>query len=133
MNEDQPIVDDPTLQTYNLDERVATFKDWLDHQASHYISPQAGHLFVVMGDDFRFGNARQYFDSLDKLIKGFNAKYGSNDMVLEYSTPSRYIDALGKANVQWPTKYDDMFPYADGPDSFWTGYFTSRAIYFLSI
>jgi hypothetical protein len=26
----------------------------------------------------------------------------------------------------WPTKYDDMFPYADGSDSYWTGYYTSR-------
>ena len=31
MNEDAPIVDDPTLETYNLDERVATLRDWLDH------------------------------------------------------------------------------------------------------
>jgi Alpha mannosidase middle domain/Glycosyl hydrolases family 38 N-terminal domain len=28
---------------------------------------------MVFGDDFRFANARQYFSSLDKLIKGFNA------------------------------------------------------------
>ena len=27
----------------------------------------------------------------------------------------------------WPTKYDDMFPYADKMDDYWTGYFTSRA------
>ena len=38
-----------------------------------------------------------------------------------------YIDALGKENLKWPTRYDDLFPYADGADSFWTGYFTSRA------
>jgi len=44
-----------------------------------------------------------------------------------YSTPSDYIDAIAKLNVTWPTKYDDMFPYADGPDAYWTGYFTSRA------
>ncbi len=48
-------------------------------------------------------------------------------MQLEYSTPSRYLDALANANVKWPTKYDDMFPYADDPLSYWTGYFTSRA------
>jgi len=29
--------------------------------------------------------------------------------------------------LEWPTKYDDMFPYADNAYSFWTGYFTSRA------
>jgi lysosomal alpha-mannosidase len=30
-------------------------------------------------------------------------------------------------NITWPTKYDDMFPYADSPQEYWTGYFTSRA------
>jgi hypothetical protein len=83
---------------------------------------------MVFGDDFRFANARQYFSSLDKLIKGFNAKY--QDVQLMYSTPSKYIDAISSganANVAWPTKYDDMFPYADDELSFWTGYFSARA------
>jgi hypothetical protein len=47
-----------------------------------------------------------------------------------YSTPSKYIDAISSganANIAWPTKYDDMFPYADDELSFWTGYFSSRA------
>lgn len=123
MNDDQPIVDDPTLETYNLDSRVADFYDWVSHQAEHYVSRD--HLFVVMGDDFRFANARQYFDSVDKLIKGFNAKY--TDMQLVYSTPSMYIDTIAKEQIEWPTRYDDMFPYADSSLSYWTGYFTSRA------
>ena len=38
-----------------------------------------------------------------------------------------YIDAIAAQNIEWPTKYDDMFPYADGGDAYWTGYFTSRA------
>jgi len=29
--------------------------------------------------------------------------------------------------VNWTIKSDDFFPYSDGPNSFWTGYFTSRA------
>ena len=44
-----------------------------------------------------------------------------------YSTPSQYIDALASQNATFPTKYDDMFPYADNPDAYWTGYFSSRA------
>lgn len=46
---------------------------------------------------------------------------------LLYSTPQMYINALAASNLVWPTKYDDMFPYADDEDSFWTGYFSSRA------
>lgn len=62
---------------------------------------------------------------MDKLIAGVNSRYG--DMILRYSTPSEYIDAISALNIKWPTKYDDMFPYADGMYSYWTGYFTSRA------
>jgi hypothetical protein len=32
---------------------------------------------------------------------------------LIYSTPSMYIDAISAQNIKWPTKYDDLFPYAD--------------------
>ena len=43
-----------------------------------------------------------------------------------YSTPSTYLNALRANQTSWPTKYDDMFPYADKNVSYWTGYFTSR-------
>jgi hypothetical protein len=46
---------------------------------------------------------------------------------LLYSTPGNYLDALIAQNITWPTKYDDMMPYADNPDEYWSGYFTSRA------
>lgn len=43
-----------------------------------------------------------------------------------YSTPSEYIDALINSNITWPVRYDDMFPYADQGEDYWSGYFTSR-------
>lgn len=72
-----------------------------------------------------------------------------------YSTPSIYTDAKYAANEQWPLKTNDFFPYvffihnmvwfvlfcsvcalhydciscsryADNPNAYWTGYFTSR-------
>lgn len=54
-------------------------------------------------------------------------EYHQSDYIFKYSTPSIYIDALKEKDVKWPTKYDDLFPYSDDPDSYWTGYFTSRA------
>jgi hypothetical protein len=44
-----------------------------------------------------------------------------------YSTPSQYVDAVASYNAEFPTKYDDMFPYSDHGESYWTGYFTSRS------
>ena len=38
-----------------------------------------------------------------------------------------YIDAIQAENIEWPTKYDDLFPYADAPDAYWTGFYTSKA------
>ena len=38
-----------------------------------------------------------------------------------------YVDAIAAENIEWPTKYDDLFPYADNENSYWTGYFSSRA------
>ena len=38
-----------------------------------------------------------------------------------------YADSVARQNITWPTKYDDIFPYADNSASFWTGFYSSRA------
>lgn len=63
---------------------------------------------------------------MDAMIKYINDNHGDK-YKLFYSTPSIYVDAVTKYNISWPTKYDDMFPYSDNADSYWTGYFSSRA------
>ncbi|KAI3699355.1 hypothetical protein L2E82_43609 [Cichorium intybus] len=60
---------------------------------------------------------------MDKLIHYVNKDGRLNAL---YSTPSIYTDAKLASNVSWPLKTNDYFPYADGADSYWTGYFTSR-------
>uniref|UniRef100_A0A671T5G0 Alpha-mannosidase n=1 Tax=Sinocyclocheilus anshuiensis TaxID=1608454 RepID=A0A671T5G0_9TELE len=58
----------------------------------------------------------QFSQSYIKLIK----------VNVLYSTPSCYLQELNLANLTWPLKTDDFFPYADDAHDFWTGYFTSR-------
>jgi hypothetical protein len=58
---------------------------------------------------------------IEYMNENFKGKYN-----FFYSTPSMYVDALAKSEAKFPTKYDDMFPYSDKPDSYWTGYFSSR-------
>jgi hypothetical protein len=53
-----------------------------------------------------------------------NANYP--DLTLQYSTPSMYVDKIKELDIEWPTKYDDMFPYADNEFSYWTGFYSSR-------
>jgi len=45
---------------------------------------------------------------------------------LIYSTPSNYLDAILQSGIEWPTRYDDLFPYSSDIDDFWTGYYSSR-------
>jgi hypothetical protein len=119
---DEPIIDDPELETYNVDNRTAELYNYLTHMAKHF---RTNHLLVPFGQDFAYLNAQKSFKNLDKLIKHMNAKYP--DMNLFYSTPYEYIDAIHASEVELPTKYDDMLPYADQPHAYWTGYYTSRA------
>lgn len=48
------------------------------------------------------------------MISWMNEKHGDKYKFV-YSTPSQYIKALDKRKIEWPTKYDDGFPYAEGP------------------
>ena len=44
-----------------------------------------------------------------------------------YSTPTEYARAKLSYPVTWPSvNGSDGFPYADGPHSYWAGFFTSR-------
>jgi len=116
---------DENLETYNAPERTAELYNFIVHQDEHYVG---NNMFITMGDDFRFQNAHKYFSSSDNMINYWNANMlESTNIELIYSTPSQYISARAAENITWPTKYDDMFPYADNDLSFWTGYFTSRA------
>jgi lysosomal alpha-mannosidase len=70
-------------------------------------------------------NAFMNFENMDRMIAYFNTMHGDRFNMM-YSTPSMYIDAMNKLDINWPVKEDDLFPYQDEPASFWTGYFTSR-------
>eukprot|EP00743_Colponemidia_sp_Colp-15_P004427 GILK01004773.1.p1 GENE.GILK01004773.1~~GILK01004773.1.p1 ORF type:complete len:997 (+),score=226.35 GILK01004773.1:428-2992(+) len=116
--------DDPVLTPANVAERARAFQLYaLDH-GSHY---QTKHILVTMGDDFQYEKASKNFANMDILIDYFN-EHPELGMDVFYSTPSLYIDKVHRdsANITWTTKTDDFFPYADGPHSYWTGYFTSR-------
>lgn len=49
------------------------------------------------------------FQQMDDLIEYFNKHHGDK-YHLKYSTPSEYVDAVAKANITWPSKYDDLLP-----------------------
>lgn len=123
---DEPIMDDPRLHDYNVDERVDAFLKIVEAEAEGY-SNDTGHIVMTMGRDFYYQVAEMWMLNLDKLIRYVNKRQESGSKVnLLYSTPSCYLEALHNANLTWTTKSDDFFPYASGNHSYWTGYFTSR-------
>ena len=86
------------------------------------------HLLFMMGSDFQYVAAQGAYMNMDKLIKYVNQGTGTvHNVNMFYSTPAEYTDARLAADVTWPIKTDDYFPYCDGPHACWTGYFTSRA------
>ncbi|XP_055596638.1 lysosomal alpha-mannosidase-like isoform X1 [Uranotaenia lowii] len=121
---DEPFMDSPYSAENNVNSKVEKFLFYVDSQARHY---RTNNIVLTMGGDFTYMDANVYFKNLDKLIRYTNARQanGSNVNVF-YSTPSCYLKALHDADITWPTKSDDFFPYASDPHSFWTGYFTSR-------
>jgi hypothetical protein len=118
---DSPFISDAELDNFNADRKTKDFEDYLNGMASVY---RGNHIMITMGCDFTYANAKMDFENTDRLIQYFNANNDQN-MILQYSTPGEYLQALHSQNITWPTKYDDMFPYGTGTD-YWVGYYTSR-------
>lgn len=95
----------------------------LDGKVDHYLTDD---VFLLFGSDFQYKAAAWNYENMDNLIEYMNRVHGDK-YIFKYSTPSEYVKAVKSYDITWPTKYDDMFPYASGSTDVWTGYFTSRA------
>ncbi|XP_006393801.2 probable alpha-mannosidase At5g66150 isoform X1 [Eutrema salsugineum] len=116
-----PLQDDPRFDAYNVKETVDNFVN----ASLFYANVSRGnHVMWTMGDDFQYQLSESWFRQMDRLIHYVNKDGRVNAL---YSTPSLYVDAKNDdANVTWPLKTLDFFPYADRESAYWTGYFTSR-------
>ncbi|XP_062034472.1 lysosomal alpha-mannosidase-like [Lepus europaeus] len=123
--ESKVLEDDPHSPHYNAKALVDHFLDVATDQFRKY---RTNHTVMTMGGDFHYEKANMWFSNLDKLIQLVNAEQQANGSRVHvlYSTPACYLWELNKANLTWSLKEDDFFPYADGPQQFWTGYFSSR-------
>ena len=80
-------------------------------------------VIIPQGSDFQYAAAAVAFKSLDRLVHYVNADGRVN---VFYSSPAAYVAARHSADVAWPLKTDDFFPYSDCPTCAWTGFYTSR-------
>uniref|UniRef100_A0A1A9W6T1 Alpha-mannosidase n=1 Tax=Glossina brevipalpis TaxID=37001 RepID=A0A1A9W6T1_9MUSC len=121
---DEPIIDGKHSPDNNVERRINDFLTIVKKMAKAY---RSRNILVTMGEDFNYQHAGMWYKNLDKLIKYANARQANgSDINLLYSTPSCYLKSLHDADITWPTKDDDFFPYASDPHAYWTGYFTSR-------
>ncbi|VDK73324.1 unnamed protein product [Litomosoides sigmodontis] len=121
---DEPIMDQNYLEEYNALQRLDKFVEYINTQASHQRTNQ---IMLLMGGDFQYTAANQWYINLDKLISLIRRNKTLNEKInIFYSTPSCYLKALKEAHPKLPRKFDDFFPYASANHSYWTGFFTSR-------
>ena len=118
-DEDQ-IIDDPARHDWNVDQWVDKFVQNALSQANHTLSE---HQMWACGTDFQYQNADPWYTNLDKLIHYVNMNGTVNAF---YSTPSVYTDEKKKWRGSYEVRKDDIFPLADNPHHYWSGYFTSR-------
>merc|ERR1719295_2313401 len=122
---DEPINDDPDLEGWNVEAKMAQFEKYVNDHLRYY--KDQDHIMFTMGDDFQYQNAVMNYKNMDKLILHMNERSSETGLYLTYSTPSCYLNALREnTDMVYPIKSDDFFPYASGSHSYWTGYFTSR-------
>jgi len=62
---------------------------------------------------------------MEKVINYINSNNKVN-MKLLMSTPGKYVDALKQSNATFKVYYNDMFPYSDEKNDFWSGFYSSR-------
>ena len=73
---------------------------------------------MTFGDDFRYMKSSQNYQSMDNMINYMNS-ISNGSIRYQYSTPSKYINAVKKYDIEWPVKTDDGFPYSDQSNSYW--------------
>ncbi|KAF0718247.1 Aste57867_1816 [Aphanomyces stellatus] len=118
---DDGVCDDIESETFNLDTQIDAF---VSECLARGANQPDDHLMVVMGSDFAFENAHEWFTKMDKLIHYANEDGRIN---LFYSTPAQYTAAkLAQPRATWTTYTGDFFPYGTSAIDYWTGYFTTR-------
>ncbi|XP_046579073.1 lysosomal alpha-mannosidase-like isoform X2 [Haliotis rubra] len=85
------------------------------------------HVLIPFGGDFAFNSASSLYDVIDNLIKHINGKQNTGSKVnVLYSTPTCYINSVNREAATFETMSTDFFPYGIIPNTYWTGFFTSR-------
>lgn len=123
VNDQDTFETDESLESFNAKQKMIKFINYI-HEFVVTVH-RTNHLILPWGCDFSFQNAAQNYQEMEKVI-GYINKNNKVNMKLLMSTPQRYVDALKKTNTVFPTYYNDMFPYSDSENEYWSGFYSSR-------
>jgi len=128
---DTPIILNKNDPGYNFEQKVRSFYEGM---ISYFETEKTNHAYRPFGCDMAFIEASINYRIVDSLIATWN-RLGFNETIeLMYSTPTRYISEIKNVNnnewknttKSWSIRRDDTFPYAQNPQQYWNGFFTSR-------
>mmetsp|Transcript_3417 Transcript_3417/g.9779 ORF Transcript_3417/g.9779 Transcript_3417/m.9779 type:complete len:702 (-) Transcript_3417:135-2240(-) len=125
-NGGMPVMDDECLEDGNVQSYIDLVVDVARRYANASqadLSAGAVNVLFLMGSDFQYENADEWYRNLDKLIHYVNKDGRVNAF---YSNPEIYTDAKYLEGVKRPVKTDDFMPLANNAQSYWTGFFSSR-------
>ncbi|KAJ1811966.1 mannosyl-oligosaccharide 1,3-1,6-alpha-mannosidase activity protein, partial [Coemansia sp. RSA 2598] len=119
------LLDFDNTRQCNVDLLLGVLRKYALTQVRQY--PGHGQILVMMGDDFRYGNAQRGFECMDQLIAG-NSLAG---IKIRYSTPTEYLSSVssqpGFSAADLYTFEGDFYPYQDKPyEQYWSGILASR-------
>ena len=113
------------ITEHNVAERS---RKWLDQVYKKAMLYRGKHVFVPVGDDFRYqtmDEAHKQFTNYQKMFDWIQVNVPT--VKASFSTLTRYFDAVRETNV--PRLKGSFFPYSDRKQEYWTGYFNSRIFY----
>ena len=100
---------------YNAEQKANHFVDIAKKWNENY--GNTSHVMFLMGNDFAYKNAENWFSNMDKLIHAVKVIHPGVDVF--YSTPDCYIKDLHSLNRTFAERDVDYLTY-------WTGYYTNR-------
>ena len=109
----------------NVADRAKLLIDQYRKKAALY---QHNVVFIPLGDDFRYDNAREatnQFENHQKLHDYINRNM--KGVSIRFGTLKDYFEAVEALNVDFPVLEGSFFTYSDVNEDYWSGYYTSRA------